>query len=100
MTKTQKVVVDMLEHNKELFDCFREIHDKFALDPEPNRDKFNEIGRDIQDVMRRYENILCGKSESSGYSKFSTNLADKFQAEVKSIFPKINSIGVIKSVLY
>ena len=97
MTKTQQCIQDMLNQNQELFDNFREVHDNFVLDPEPNRDKFNGIGRDVQDTMRRYENRLCGRSESSGYSKFSTKLSDKFNEEVKAIFPKINSIGITKS---
>jgi hypothetical protein len=84
----------MLKQNEELFKTFRRIHDDFEEDPKKWKDNFNEIGRDVQDVLRVYENRLCGQSEGSGYSKYSTALAEKFQAEIKKHFPKINFIGL------
>lgn len=95
MTKYQQYFQQMLVQNKEAFDSFKEIHDKYLLDPDAWQDKFNQEGYLIQDIIRDYENRLCGHSESSGYSKFTTNLAEKFQAEVLKMFPKINSIGLI-----
>lgn len=95
MTKYQQCFEDMLKQNKEIFDKFKDIHDKFASDPNTYKDEFNEIGRDVQDIIRRYENRLCGHSESSGYSKFTTNLADKFQQKVREAFPKIDAIGTL-----
>lgn len=94
MTKYQQVVQLMLTQNKQLFDDFRKIHDAYAANPKQNQQKFNEIGLDVQDVIRRYENILCGHSENTGFSKFSTQLAEKFQAEIRSIFPKIDFVGL------
>lgn len=84
----------MLTKNKDLFDEFKKVHDLYEADPVKHQKQFDEIGRDVQDVIRRYENILCGKSEGSGYGKFSTQLADKFQSEIKSVFPKIDCIGL------
>jgi hypothetical protein len=92
-TKYQQYIDLMLKQNKELFEKFRIIHDQYALNPTKNRDEFNTLGRDVQDVIRRTENLLCSKSESSGYSKYSTQLSEKFQAEIRKMFPKINSIG-------
>jgi hypothetical protein len=94
MVKYRQVFEDMLNQNKALFDSFREVHDQFATDPENCREKFNEIGRDVQDVIRRYEDRLCSHSESAGFGKFTNNLADKFHAEIKTVFPKIDSIGM------
>ncbi|OGY11302.1 MAG: hypothetical protein A3E16_00410 [Candidatus Blackburnbacteria bacterium RIFCSPHIGHO2_12_FULL_44_25] len=94
VTKYKKMVNEMLEKNKELFDQFRQTHDKYSLKPQENQEEFNQLGFKVRDVIRKYENILCGKSESSGYSQYSSNLAEKFQDEIRHVFPKIDSIGV------
>lgn len=84
----------MLKQNKEAFDEFKIIHDKYMEDPKKWSAKFNELGRDIQDIVREYENRLCRQSEGAGNSKFTTALAEKFQKEVSLHFPKINHIGM------
>jgi hypothetical protein len=84
----------MIKQNQELFDSFKVTHDKFMENSKEWKEKFNSQGRDVQDVIRIYENRLCGQSESSGYSKYSTNLAEKFQWEVKRLFPKIDFVGM------
>ena len=84
----------MLEKEKALFDKFRIIHNKYALNPKENEAKFTEIGQKVQPVIRKYENILCGKSENTGYGAYSSSLAQKFQDEVRRVFPKIDFIGV------
>lgn len=84
----------MLEKNPELFNEFRRIHDQYTLAPEQYQEEFNTVGRKVQDVIRRFENILCGKSETSGYSQYSSNLAQKFQDEIRTHFPKIDFIGI------
>ncbi len=94
MTKTDQYYTLMLQQNQELFDDFREIHDKYTADPQANHEKFNEIGRDVQDVVRRYENMLCSGTENGGFGKFSTKLSDKFQALIIKSFPKYHHIGV------
>lgn len=84
----------MVKFNKEQFDEFQKIHDLYIKDPKKWQAKFNELGRDIQDVIRDYENRLCRQSEGAGNSKFTTALAEKFRAEVKSHFSKIDFIGM------
>lgn len=83
----------MLEVHDELFKSFKEIHDKFALDPKTYRDKFNEEGQDILRIIQKWENMLCSKSESGKYGKFSTNLSEKFREEIRSIFSQIDRVG-------
>lgn len=92
-TKYQQFFDLMISQNKELFDSFKEVHEHYLQDPQKWQQQFNEIGRDVQDIIRRYENMLCSKTEGSGYGKYSTNLSEKFQAEVKKAFPKIDFIG-------
>lgn len=95
MTKYQQVISEMFEYNKDLFDSFRKIHDAFGSEPQNNRELFNQEGEKVLRVIRRYENILCGKSESGRYGKFSTNLSEKFWTEVRSHFPHIDSVGAL-----
>jgi BMFP domain-containing protein YqiC len=94
MAKYQQYFEMMLSQNKKAFDDFKIVHDNFAKDPKTFRNEFNQQGREIQDLIRIYENKLCGHSESSGYSKFSANLAEKFHQEIKKHFPKIDLIGM------
>lgn len=95
MTKTAQYLKLMLEQNQEVFSRFKKIHELYTSDPKSNQDEFNKVGYEIQDVIRRFENILCGHSEGSGYGKYSANLADKFHQEIKKIYPKIDFIGVL-----
>jgi len=46
------------------------------------------------EIIRRYEKMLCNNSDSSGYSKFSSKLADKFWEAVRNQFPKIDFVGL------
>lgn len=95
MTKSQEFFQDMMTYNKELFDQFKEIHDKYAEEPEKYKDEFNEKGQEALQVIRRYENMLCGKSESGMYGKFSSKLADKFWEPIRKLFPKIDFVGTL-----
>jgi hypothetical protein len=95
MIKYKQQVADMLSAHEDIFKEFKKLHDKYADEPKKYQAEFNEKGLEIQAILRRWENNLCGKSESGKYGKFSSNLADKFREEVKVHFPKIDYIGVI-----
>ncbi len=95
MRQYQLTYQQMIDENKELFDAFFEIHDAYTKDPSANQAKFNEIGRQIQDIIHDYERRLCGKTESGMYSKFSGNLSEKFWGLLRKDFPKIDFVGVI-----
>ncbi len=93
MPKYKQVIEEMLEINKDTFASFKEIHDKFAQNPTEYREKFNELGQDTMRVIHKWENILCGKSESGKYGRFSTALSEKFWREIRSLFPLIDKVG-------
>lgn len=84
----------MIDENKDLFDQFFRIHEHYTADPKAYQEEFNQIGRNIQDVILQYERKLCGKTESGMYSKFSGNLSEKFKELVRKDFPKIDFIGI------
>jgi len=94
MSKYQKLFLEMLEYNEELFTSFKELNSKYEIDPESVKDEFNSTGEKVLRVIRRYEDILCSKSEGGKYGKFSSNLADKFWEQIRGYFPKIDFIGM------
>jgi len=93
-TKYKEYFQKMLDLEHEAFDSFREVHDEYMLDPQKMQDKFNEEGKKIQYIIRKYEDMLCNRSEGSGYGSYSGKLAEKFQNEIRKHFPKIDSIGI------
>ena len=95
MAKYKEYFKKMLDQNKEDFENFRELHDRYALNPNTLQEQFNKEGEKILRIIREWENRLCLQSEKAGYSTFTTGLSEKFQMEVRSHFPKIDSVGLI-----
>lgn len=89
----QQLFQEMLSIHKDLFAKFKDIHDKYAIDPKKYQAQFNEIGDEVMTIIRKYENRLCSKTERSSYSKFSMQLSDKFWSGVRAIYPKIDFVG-------
>lgn len=84
----------MLEVHKDLFTRFQDIHDKYVANPTQYQREFNDIGSQVMEVVRKYENKLCGTTERGGYGKYSHNLSDKFWSGIRTLFPKIDFVGV------
>lgn len=97
MSKYKQCYQEMIDANKKLFADFQDIHDKYMENPERWQHEFNEIGFEVQEVIRKYERILCSHSEGGKYGKYSANLADKFRDEIRKDFPRIDFIGTIYS---
>lgn len=95
MTKYQKYFQQMLEEHKDLFAKFKTVHDNYIQDETQWKAEFNKVGKEAIEIIRRYEQQLCNKTNSGQYSKFSTNLSDKFWTEVRSYFPRIDFVGVM-----
>ena len=87
----------MIDNNKDAFDKFRVIHDKYCLFTDKNflQEQYNEEGEKIMDIITEWEQRLCSHSEKAGYSNYSGNLSEKFHEEIKRIFPMIDYIGLI-----
>lgn len=94
MSKYKQQVTEMIEMHKDLFASFRELHDAYERDPKKMQKQFNEEGQKVLEIVRRYENMLCSRSESGKYGKFSANLSDKFREALRFHFPKIDYIGL------
>lgn len=83
----------MLDENPDLFGKFREVHDKYSEDQEMYQSELNQIGEKVLVVIKEYENRVCANTERT-YSQYSANLAEKFQNEIRSVFPMIDFVGV------
>ena len=95
MRKYQEYYKRMINANKEAFDNFRLIHDKYILDPEKYQENLNVEGEKIMTIVRDWENKLCMQSEKGGYGVFTSKLSEKFMNEVRNDYPKIDSVGII-----
>ena len=85
----------MVNEYHDLFTGFKAIHDKLASGDESVREEFNEKGRKILRIVRRYDDELCSKSENSGFGKFSENLSELFWGEVRLYLPKIDEVPLL-----
>ncbi len=94
MSKYKQLFDEMLIKNRELFIKFKITHDLYVNDPKNNKEEFNELGQQILPIIRDYENRLCGHSEQGQFSKYSANLSDKFWAEVRKNYPRIDFVGI------
>lgn len=94
MTKFKQMYQEMIKQNKELFEEFEWVHKHYSQNPDKWQRTFNIVGEKVLETVRKYENLLCRKSEGGIYSKFSSNLAEKFQQEVRNHFPKIDYVGI------
>lgn len=96
MAKPQfkKVFEDMWTDHKPELEHFMITHAKFAADPKKNRAEFNKEGERIIEIIRHYESVLCGRSESTGFGNYTSKLAEKFWGEVRKVFPEVDEIGI------
>lgn len=97
MTKYKEYFDKMVSENKEIFNKFTRAHFEYSIDQAKNQEDFNIIGEEILKIIHEWEDRLCKHSEGAGFGKFTSNLAEKFQAEIKSHFPLIDHIGIVVS---
>src|SRR5690606_9808512 len=94
MPKYRDYFRQMLEVHKDEFEKFAEVHAKYQLDQNKWQEEYNKIGAPIKNILYEWEKKLCGHSEKGNFAKFSSQLAEKFQQEVKAFFPLVDFIGV------
>lgn len=97
MTKFREYYKRMIDANKEEFDAFRTIHDKYAIadDTDTLQEEYNLAGDKIQKIVKEWEQKLCSQSEKAGYGGYTGNLAEKFHEEILKDFPMYDHIGLI-----
>jgi len=85
----------MVSENKEVFGKFTRAHFEYSIDNDKNQENFNKEGENVLKIIHEWEDRLCKQSEKAGFGSYTVNLAEKFQAEVKSHFPLIDHIGIV-----
>jgi hypothetical protein len=95
MTKYKEYFNRMLEENKKAFDEFKALHANYGMDEEKFQAEFNKEGEKILKIFNEWENKLCSQSEKAGYANYTGGLAEKFQAELRSVFPLIDHVGIV-----
>lgn len=83
----------MLEENADLFGRFKGIHELYSKDKKTHQAIFNDEGKVIVEIVRQWEKRLCGHMEKGNNGVYSARLAEKFWAEVRSLFPLIDFVG-------
>ena len=74
----------MLENNKE---AFEELKLKSS---NLKSEDFKEVQRKALRVIHRNEDALCSKTESTHFSNFSVNLANRFWEKIRANYPEID----------
>lgn len=92
--KYQQVFKQMLKESEGLLSEFKLLHDKYETDPDSYQDQYNKEGEAVLALVQKYENMLTSHTENSGYGKYAVNLSEKFRMAVKSLFPKLDFIGI------
>ena len=85
---------EMFETNKEKFLRFKILHEDYVRDNEQFKEQFDREGKEILDIISKWEQRLCGKMERGGKGVFSSSLSEKFRGEVRKYFSLIDHIGV------
>lgn len=92
--KFKQVFEEMVSKYEKEFDTFQELHDRYEKEPKKYQAEFNTEGEKIMEIVRHYEDILCGHMENTQNATYSANLAEKFRGEIKRYLPKLDMIGV------
>jgi hypothetical protein len=92
--KYKKYFNDMFLQNRDLFMQFKILNDDFAKDKKKHAEKFNQVGKQVLEIIHEWEQRLCGHMEKGEYSVYSANLSEKYWSEVRSYFPYVDFVGV------
>jgi hypothetical protein len=87
----------MYEENKAQFDEFRVLSEKYAQDKKGLQPEYNRLGEPIVKIIHDWESRLCLTMEKGNNGNYSARLAEKFWEEVRTHFPLIDFVGVVRS---
>lgn len=94
-TKYKEYFDRMINTNKNVFDNFNKLYNEYIKDQDNLQSRFNSEGKLVLEVIREWENKLCSQTEKAGFGNYSTNLSEKFWAEIRKTYPLIDYVGVI-----
>lgn len=94
MPKFTQTFNQMLTDHEALFNKFQAIHDSYKANRKQFQAEFNEIGKEVMEIIREYEDRLCSGMERGVYGKYSDKVAEKFWDRIKKEYPLIELVGV------
>ena len=94
MVKYKEYFSKMRDENKKLFAEFLGIHNLYKSDKFKYQTEFNTKGLEVRKIVEDWDRRLCGHMEAGKNAAYSARLSEKFWAEVKTIFPLIDFVGV------
>jgi hypothetical protein len=94
MPKFTQTYNQMTKEHADLFDKFKAVHDQYRLDRKTHQNEFNQLGKQIMEIIREFENRLCAGMERGMYGKFSDKVSEKFWDRIKKDYPLIELVGV------
>lgn len=90
--KYKETLKNLFEEEKELFQEFKKIHDNYIKNNKQFEKDFNKLGSEVLKKLKHHEDVLCAQTERGRYNKFSSQLSEKYWAEVKKHFSAIDSV--------
>lgn len=84
----------MCTENKAAFAAFKDLHDLYAKDKPSYQEEFNNRGAEIRKIIEEWDHRLCTHMENGKNAAYSARLSEKFWAEVRTLFPLIDFVGV------
>jgi len=84
----------MKDENQELFEKFAAIHEQYKLNKQVNQAKFNDIGKQVVELIREWERRLCTVMGKGQYSQYAQKLSEKFWNLARKEFDQIDMVGV------
>lgn len=92
--KYKKYFNEMFEQNRDQFMHFMLLNNAYGQDKMTLKEKFDDEGMKIKEIVHEWEDRLCRKMEAGDNSSYSSKLGEKFQEEVMKYFPYYHEIGV------
>ncbi len=84
----------MCAENKTAFASFKVLHDLYTKDKVNYQEEFNKQGSLIRKIIEDWDHRLCSHMENGKNAAYSARLSEKFWAEVRTLFPLIDFVGV------
>jgi len=92
--KYKQYIQEMSELHEELFQQFDQVHQGYLTDRKAWSARFHQVGGQVVEIMRDWEHRLCSGMERGSNAVYSVKLADKYWAEIKKRYSRIEMVGV------
>lgn len=88
--KYKKLFDDMYEINKTLFDEYALLLEQYDGDKKRYASSVIDVQNKLLRVIKKTEDRLCMRSETTGHANYSFALAEKYWEEVRARIPRID----------